>query len=145
MRGCNDPPVRAEKTIAFIIWPCKLNGSMRYLRVRNVTRRVELGQKVRVASSLFDRAVGLLTTSSVKPGEGLWISPCKSIHTFFMHYPIDVLFIDKAGKILHQKTYSPWKMSGWHAQSQGALELSAGTINRTRTQVGDQIEMKDLN
>jgi uncharacterized protein len=118
---------------------------VKYLRVQNVTRGVELGQRVQVASSLLDRAVGLLLTPSLKPGEGLWISPCKSIHTFFMRYPIDVLFIDQDGKILYQKTYTAWKASGWHARSQGALELSAGTIDRSRSQIGDQITMKDWN
>src|SRR2546423_669631 len=75
--GCNSRTDHAEKTIAFIGWPSKLNTSMRYLRVRNVTRGVELGQKVRVASSLMDRAVGLLSAKPLGEGEGLWLIPCK--------------------------------------------------------------------
>jgi len=118
---------------------------MKYLRVRNVTRKVELGQKVRVAASMVARAVGLLTTPSLRSGEGLWLSPCKSIHTFFMRYPIDVLFLDHGGKVLHQKTYSPWKVSGWYGKSNGALELPAGTLHQAHTQIGDLIEMKEFN
>ena len=118
---------------------------MRYLRVRNVTRNVDLGQKVRVASTLMARLVGLLSTSSLGSGEGLWLEPCSSIHTFFMRYPIDVLFMDADGKVLAQRTYAPWKISGWHGKSRGALEFAAGTLARTATQIGDQIEMKGTN
>src|ERR1700733_7672890 len=114
---------------------------MKYLRVRNVTRNAALGSKVRAATTLLERAIGLLATSSLNEGEGMYLSPCQSIHTFFMRYPIDVLFLDKDGKVLVQKTYRPWKMSGWVAGSQGALELSAGTCERTGTRVGDHLEM----
>ena len=118
---------------------------MQYIRVRNVTRNVELGPKVRVAKSILERAIGLLATPSLAAGEGLWISPCKSIHTFFMKYPIDAIFLDAEGRILDQKTFRPWRLSGWCAKSKGVLEFSAGTTARTGTRVGDQIEMKDLN
>ena len=118
---------------------------MKYLGVRNVTRNSVLGQKVRVAATLKERAVGLLGTDSLGAGEGLWISPCKSIHMFFMRYPIDVLFLDSAGKIMHQKTYCPWTVSGWFARSNGVLELARGTIETSRSQIGDQIDMKDVN
>ena len=118
---------------------------MKYLRVRNVTRGTDLGQKVRVASSLLDRTIGLLLTPVLREGEGLWLSPCKSIHTFFMRYPIDVLFIDREGTVVHQQTYTPWRVSGWKAKSNGTLELSAGVLARTGTQVGDRLDMKDCN
>jgi uncharacterized protein len=114
------------------------------MMVRNATRHVELGRRVRVASSLLDRAIGLLATRSLGAGEGLYLIPCKSIHTFFMRYPIDVLFLDAEGAVLSEGTFNPWKISGWHAQSKGTLELAAGTLKRTGTQVGDHIEMKDV-
>jgi uncharacterized membrane protein (UPF0127 family) len=118
---------------------------MKYFGVRNVTRRTDLGRKVRIASSFLDRVIGLLATSSLGSEEGLWISPCKSIHTFFMRYPIDVLFLDAKGIVVNQSTVQPWRISGWHAKSRGVLELSAGTLKRTGTRVGDHIEMKELN
>ncbi len=117
---------------------------MGYLQVRNVTRNVDLGPKVRVARSILDRTIGLLATSSLAPGEGLWISPCKSIHTFFMRFPIDALFLDAEGRVIHQRTMPSWRVSGWIAKCQGVLELAAGTAQRTGTQVGDRLEMKDL-
>jgi uncharacterized membrane protein (UPF0127 family) len=118
---------------------------MKFAIARNVTRRVDLGKKIRTATSLVDRAIGLLATPSLSQGEGLWISPCKSIHTFFMRYPIDVLFLDAEGHVIHQKTFHPWRISSWEMKSRGVLELAAGTIRRTGTQLGDRIEFKDLN
>jgi uncharacterized membrane protein (UPF0127 family) len=118
---------------------------MKYLGVRNVTRNVELGQKVRVASTIIERTIGLLATSSLGSGQGMWLSPCKSIHTFFMRYPIDVLFLDAEGHILYQNTLKPWRMSGWYAKSRGVLELAAGTLDHTGTRAGDRIEFKDVN
>ena len=117
---------------------------MNYVKVRNVTRGVELGQKVRVASSLVERAVGLLRTPVLGPGEGLWISPCTSIHTFFMRYPIDALFLDSGGVVLSGQTLGPWRLSGWHWKSRGVLELSAGILHQTGTQPGDHLEIKDV-
>jgi uncharacterized membrane protein (UPF0127 family) len=118
---------------------------MKVVKAHNISRRMELGDKIRVASSLLDRAIGLLGTPSLSAGQGLWISPCKSIHTFFMRYPIDVLFLDADGKVLDQGTFQPWRVSAWQTKSHGVLELGAGVLVRTGTQVGDHIEMKDLN
>lgn len=115
---------------------------MRVITVRNTTRNVEIGQNIRVATTLLERTVGLLATSTLANGDGMYLSPCRSIHTFFMRFPIDVLFIDSHGKVLSQKTYFPWKFSGVSLGAQGVLELPAGTLARTRTQVGDQIEMR---
>jgi uncharacterized protein len=117
---------------------------MNYVKVRNVTRDVDLGQRVRVASSFVDRAVGLLRTPVLNPGDGLWISPCASIHTFFMRYPIDVLFLDSEGIVLRKQTLEPWRFSGWHYKSRGVMELRAGVLHQTGTQPGDRIEMKDV-
>jgi len=108
--------------------------------VRNVTRNVDLGQKVRVAESLSSRAVGLLRTPRLMAGEGLWLTPCTSVHTWFMRYPIDILFIDADYRVLALQSLSPWRFSRWITKSHGVLELPSGMIVQTRTVVGDQIE-----
>lgn len=118
---------------------------MKYLSVRNVTRNVSLGQKVRIATSFVDRAIGLLSTSSLGPGEGLWISPCSSVHTFFMRFPIDILFLNQEGIVIGCGTLSPWRISKWYLKSRGVLELSAGTLDQTKTGIGDHVELAGLN
>jgi len=118
---------------------------MRCITVRNITRQKELARKVRVAESLLERAIGLLATPRLGAGEGMYLVPCKSIHTFFMRYPIDVLFLDDQGTILSQDTLRPWRVSSWHAKSRAVLELAEGTLKFSETRVGDRIEIKDLN
>ncbi len=118
---------------------------MRVIAVRNATRNVDLGRKIRFASSLRERTIGLLMTPRLRDGEGMYLTPCRSIHTFFMRYPIDVLFLASDGTILKQETYRPWRLSGWYLRSCGVLELSEGVLKRTGTRIGDRIEMKDMN
>src|SRR5262249_19112459 len=109
------------------------------------TRQVELGRKVRWASSLTERAIGLLLTPGLAPGEGMYLAPCKSVHTFFMRYPIDVLFLDAEGAVLSQDTLRPWRVSAWNGKSRGVLELMAGTIASSGTRIGDRIALDGLN
>src|SRR4051812_28860296 len=101
-----------------------------------------LAQRVTVASSLWARGKGLLGTASLAENEGLWITPCRSIHTFFMRYPIDVLFLDGQGVVVARSTYPAWRVSGWYRTAAGVLELPAGTLERTRTEVGDKVTLK---
>ena len=116
-----------------------------YLTARNVTRNVVLGQKIQAASSILQRAVGLLATPALASGEGLWLHPCTSVHTFFMRYPIDVLFLSKEGAVLEQQTLKPWRVSRWVRKSDGVLELPAGMLERTGTAAGDRIEFQGQN
>jgi uncharacterized membrane protein (UPF0127 family) len=109
----------------------------------NRTRGKALGLRVRVAKTLWRRAVGLLNTPSLPAGEGLWITPCKSIHTFFMRYPIDVVFLNGQNMVIYAKTLPPWRASAWCPKALGVLELPAGMIAETGTKVGDQIEFQE--
>ncbi|MDP9379287.1 MAG: DUF192 domain-containing protein [Chloroflexota bacterium] len=87
--------------------------------------------------------MGLLNRSHLEPGEGLLIQPCNSVHSFFMRFPIDVLFIDSEGRVL--KTYSPlrqWRSSTLVRRAKRALELPPGTIAASDTRVGDVIALE---
>ena len=70
------------------------------MRVVNRTREILLGNKVRTAQTFLSRLVGLLGTAAIAEGEGLWIVPCRSVHTLGMRYPIDVAFLDATGVVV---------------------------------------------
>jgi len=114
------------------------------IQVRNTTRDVVLADAALVADSSQSRRTGLLKHTSLAPGDGLWIVPCESVHSFFMKFTIDVLYLDKQHKVKRiRPEMVPWRASAC-LTAHSVLELPAGTIARTGTQVGDQLEIKTL-
>jgi len=76
-------------------------------------------------------------------GSALHIVPCNSIHSFFMRFPIDVVFLDKHGKILHMlHAFPPWRVGTLVVGARSALELRAGALQFSKTQVGDFISFE---
>jgi uncharacterized membrane protein (UPF0127 family) len=77
--------------------------------------------------------VGLLPRTALASGEGLWIRPATSVHTFFMRMVIDVAFVDRKGRVI--KVYSrlkPWRHSRIHLFAAGALEAAAGALDAVK-------------
>jgi uncharacterized membrane protein (UPF0127 family) len=69
------------------------------------------------------------------------LAPCTSIHTFFMKFPIDVLFVARDGRVLKRAAAVPaWRIrAAWRAFA--VIELPTGAIDRTDTQVGDVLQL----
>lgn len=121
---------------------------MRTIQVYNVTRGQALGTAVEVASNPWRRFLGLMGKRSLPDGGGLLIRPCNSIHMFFMRMPLDVLHCGASGpdgdpvlRIL--KRIKPWRVGPIVRGSKYVLELPAGTIERTGTQINDVIRLAD--
>lgn len=70
------------------------------LRVHNLTQNVVLVENGRVANPLWRRMKGLMGIRQLEPGDGLLISPCNSVHTQFMHIPIDVIFVSEQDEVI---------------------------------------------
>ena len=100
-----------------------------------------MADKVRLADTPRARRVGLLEVAALEPGEGLWIRPSQAIHTFWMRFPIDVLFLDRRLRV--KRVYHrlpPFRLTRlvWGARS--VLELAPGVLANTRTEVGDELQ-----
>lgn len=68
------------------------------------------------------------------------LKPCYQIHTWFMGFPIDAAFLDRDNRIIAILTeLRPFRISGMYMKARSVLELPAGTIKRTRTEVGDRL------
>lgn len=120
-----------------------INGSLK-IQVQNLTRKVELADRAEVADTSAKRRTGLLKHTGLEPGEGLWIVPCESVHSFFMKFTIDVLYLDRKHRVKKiRPEMAPWRISGC-LTAHSVLELPAGTITRTGTVRGDQLEIKNL-
>lgn len=113
------------------------------VRVVNRTRGILLGDKVRTASTLLARFVGLLGTAAIAEGEGLWIVPCRSVHTLGMRYPIDVAFLDARGVVVGiLEGLPPNRVGRVFREARGALELPSGILAATGTVPGDRLEFE---
>jgi len=112
--------------------------------VRNQTRNTLLGETVDVADTSEKRRVGLLKHTSLKPGTGLWIVPCESVHTFFMKFPIDLVYLDKKRRVLKVRDSVPaWRLSAC-LRAHSILELPAGTAKSTGTVPGDVLAIDKI-
>jgi hypothetical protein len=110
------------------------------LRVSNLTRGTVLATCLEVADSGPKRSKGLLGRKGLAAGEGLWIIPCESVHTFFMHFPIDLVYLDRKNRIKKLRSaVGPWRLSAC-LSAHSILELPAGTIHETQTEPGDTLE-----
>jgi uncharacterized membrane protein (UPF0127 family) len=101
-----------------------------------------LADRADIADSSKKRRIGLLKHSSLEPGEGLWIAPCEGVHTFGMKFPIDVVFLNRKRKILKIRPNMVRGRIAFSLLAHSVLELPAGTLEKTETAAGDQLEFE---
>ncbi len=115
------------------------------LKIVNLTRNALLADKAELAISLGQRTKGLLGHLNLGKGEGLVIKPCSSIHTFFMRFAIDVVFVDKASHVVKTIEHmQPFRLSSPFLSAYMVIELPVGTIGQTYTKIGDQLALQPL-
>ncbi|HNW26677.1 MAG TPA: DUF192 domain-containing protein [Candidatus Gastranaerophilaceae bacterium] len=111
------------------------------MKVYNSSNNTVIAERAEVAKSFFSRTVGLILKKTLKEGEGLVIKPCFSIHTFFMKFAIDVLFVNKKNEIVAlYENVKPWRILPVHFNSYYVVELPSGTISSTNISKGDSIK-----
>ena len=111
----------------------------------NCTRQVFLATELRIADDFLTRLRGLLATKvhEFGFGRGLWIHPSKGVHMLGMRYPIDAVYLDGGHNVIHiEAELKPWRMGAIRREAAGVLELPAGAVKRTNTQVGDRISIR---
>lgn len=114
------------------------------IMILNVTRQTELASNAEVADHGAARNKGLLGRTSLAPGSGLWIVPCESVHTFFMKFPIDLVYIDRNKKVKKVRSnVGPWRLSAC-LSAHSIIELPAGVIQSTKTAPGDQLQFSPI-
>ena len=112
------------------------------MRAYNLRNGKELSNNVAVADSLLKRMKGLLGKKEMLKGEALWIKPCMSVHTFFMKFPIDVVFLNKRNQVMAAiRNLQPNHITRLYSKAASVLELPAGILEATNTRVGDEIEI----
>jgi uncharacterized membrane protein (UPF0127 family) len=110
--------------------------------VINLTKQTWLATKVRKADNFLTRLIGLLKRKHLGPEEALWLMPSKGIHTVGMKFPIDVVFLNRDHQVLGLMSgLVPYRVSAVHLRGYSVLELPNGTIKKSRTEIGDKLEI----
>src|SRR5919106_6311089 len=95
-------------------------------------------ERTSVADSPFTPLKGLLGRDGLERGEGLLLRPASSVHTWFMRFPIDVVWLDRELVVVGiADELDPWRAAGKRG-AKAALELPAGEAARRGLAVGDQ-------
>jgi uncharacterized protein len=109
------------------------------MKARNATSGKELAGNLAVAATPFARAKGLLGRTAHSRGEGLLLKPCKGVHSFFMKFPIDVVFLDRNNLVVAVEQLRPQRITSIFLRSACAIELPAGTVAQSGTVIGNEV------
>ena len=105
----------------------------------NARSRKIIARDVELALSRQARRQGLLKRASLSPHAALVLAPCFMVHTAFMQFAIDVIFVDRQGTVKHVvHNLGPWRMAAC-ARAYATIELAAGTLERHEVNVGDKL------
>lgn len=95
--------------------------------------------EAKIANGFFDRLIGLMFKKEMKGFNALLIEPCNSIHTFFMRYDIDVVFLSKNNEVIKIiRNMKPWRMSWMYFRATKVLELKGGALPK-EVEKGDKL------
>ncbi len=119
---------------------------MKRLVARNTTTNTVVANRVAVATTRSARRTGLLSRTGLDEGEALWIVPSRGVHTFGMKFPIDVVALDESGTVIDSvSALKPWRIRLPRRGTAGVLELAAGALNGSRTEIGHRILFETVN
>ena len=110
----------------------------------NRTRRQYLATRLAVADTHWSRLCGLIgkTPANFPQGRGLWVVPCRGVHTLGMRFPIDVIYLTPENVVLYlEQGLPPWRFAPVRFHAASVLELPENTLRSTGTTIGDQLEI----
>lgn len=103
-----------------------------------------IAKEVKQAHRFWPRFKGLMFTNSMPAGRALHLAPCSSIHTFFMKYEIDVLYINKENEIVGiEERLKPGRLGSRFSGASSVIEFPAGAINHLTASVGHTVAFVD--
>lgn len=107
----------------------------------NLTKKKIVARQPATAGGFGGRLRGLMFRKSFPPGcDALLLYPCRAVHTFFMHFPIDLILVDEDWRVVNTcKMMKPGGFSAYTSGAAGCIELPAGAIDSSNTSPGDQL------
>lgn len=103
-------------------------------------RGAVLVDRVETARGFCGRALGLMGRAPLPPGRGLLLRPCAEIHTFFMRFPLDLIFLGDGDRVVRVvRTVTPWRMAFGGRGARAVLEVASGWMPADAVRPGDRI------
>ena len=111
------------------------------LRFVDPTSGRVLAERVERPHTFFGRGLGLMFRRSLAAGSAMWIDPCDGIHMFWMRFPIDAVFLDKAQRVVRvNRRLGLWRVVPYVRGARSVVELPAGTLDGLELPKGHQLE-----
>lgn len=118
--------------------------NLKVFSVKNADKGTTVAKNAKLASSLVSRFNGLMLKKGVDDGGGLLLTPSGSIHSFFMRFRFDALFLDREGRVTKVvPAMKPWRVAFGGKGAKDVLELPAGVAERTGTTAGDRLAFEE--
>src|SRR5215469_13935908 len=117
-------------------------------RAFNQTRSIVICERLEEAGGMTGKSRGLLGRAGLEPGTGMlfeagWIEPFMCMHMFFMRFAIDIIFLNRLDRVVRiSHKLRPWRLSPIVWGARRALELPAGSVAQSGTEVGDQLKIE---
>jgi uncharacterized protein len=122
--------------------PARVESS---LRLTHAASGRVLASRLERPRTFVGRGLGLMFRRSLAPGAGIWMAPCNGIHTFFMRFPIDVVFMDRQQRVVRvYPGLRSWRMVPLVFVAHSVVELPAGTLERIPLARGEQLAVESV-
>lgn len=104
-----------------------------------------LVEECQLANTMGARMLGLMFRPGLADRNGIWLEPCNSVHTFFMSFAIDIVFVDREKRVKRiVRSLAPWRFSPIVLGARAALELNAGRAEQLGLAEGDQLRFREI-
>ncbi len=115
------------------------------MKILSLTNGTQIAANIEIADNFFQRFKGLMLRKELPYGHALLLTECRSIHTYFMRFTIDAVFIDKSGKIVHiERNLKPGRVTGYIRNAYSVIELPEGTVNLYNISEGQQLVLCEI-
>lgn len=124
--------------------PAAPTASFPRFRIMNETRGIELAFAAEIADTAARRSKGLLGRDGLEPGGALWIVPCEAVHTFWMRFPLDLIYLNKSHRIVKvRRNVGPWRISAC-LRAHSVIEFAAGAVHDGDALPGDLLSIQPV-
>ena len=112
------------------------------MKIKNKTRNLIIAERIDIADSFFSRFMGLMFRKNIADNYALLISQCAMIHTCFMKFTIDAVFLSKDMEVISIiENLKPWRFTKYFGNAYYTLELKSGNISK-KIEIGDKLEIE---